>query len=213
MTVPFWDRYDEGNEGPDYSEEPWDLLVLQGMKVPGISKVRCVPKMKLDVQKPNGLDGSQVIARGHLPADVQITITIWTRAQWEIMQGILDAIWRKPGKDSRRSRTDASATVSKEGAISASHPALALYGVSSIILEQPESPEEGANGERVIKMKALQFTPKTARKATRKIEAAPSDLHTKFQPGQPAKNGVPAKPSTTDGGPNGPPQAIDPTAR
>lgn len=108
MAVPFWDLGTDGYDGPDYSEQPWDIIAFvvdqRLLRSPGIATVKCVPREKIDIQKPNGGDVGTIITRGHEPARVDIAIRVWTPTQWQLMQELIAALWRKSGGASRQDR-------------------------------------------------------------------------------------------------------------
>jgi hypothetical protein len=219
--VPFWDAGARelvispngqsyrwpGYDGKDYSDNPWDLCTLNGFKVPGISVVTCIPRIKLDVAKAIGKDGGPAIDKGHLPADIDIQTTIWTPNQWLIMQAVLIAIWRRPGQAHRFEQTDQgsirSATttdarnkVVNKPAVTIAHPSAALYGITSIMIETVGSPEPAPErGARVVRIKAVQYIKPSAKKAERKVAGAGPPIAPEFLQ---ARNGRSPPPSTTD---------------
>lgn len=194
MAVPFWDEFEEGYEGPLYATEPWDLLVLNGIKVPGISTVKCTPRMKIEIPKETGRDGGPAIERGHDPARVDIAVKIWTPRQWEAMQAVLLAVWRRPGQEVRYAARDGKLVETTRKAVTIAHPACALYNVSSILIESPDSPEPGPEiGVRVLKMKAVQYIPPSSKPATKKTTGAGPALAVELQG---KRNSIPPPPST-----------------
>jgi hypothetical protein len=202
--IPFWGG--EGADGPDYSDQPWDIITFvvdqRLLRSPGIAVVKCVPRERIDQQKPNGGDVGTIITRGHDPARVDIAIKVWTASQWEILQELMDALWRKSGGANRQDRTITRPTVqfrtaqerqaaalagtlsttqaiktsdadaTKAAAISMSHPATNMYGIGAIVIEIPESIEIGADLIGTLRIKAIQYNPPTKKNVTRKREGA-----------------------------------------
>lgn len=203
MSVPFWDPITDGYEGPTYSDNPWDFVMLGGFMSPGVATVTCKPKLKIDQHKPNGGDGAAVIIRGHEPAKVEVQIKVWTPKQWEILQDLISRVWRRPGKASKQDRPGATGGVKPTGAIDIQHPACSLYGVTAVVLESPTSPEPAAEGgAMVLKFSAVQYIPRSGN-ATRKAQGSgrpPTPLAPEFQ----RKNVAGLAPSATDGLPKAP---------
>ena len=143
-------------EGPDYSANPWEQLRLNDKLVPGKSFVKCVPRIKLKANKTVGRDGGPTIEEGHEAAAVTITITIWTPSQWNILQDLMRELWRRPGEPMPSDPT--------KKAIAIEARACEQWGVTSILIESPESLEPGPeHGTQVMKIKAVQYiAPKQA---------------------------------------------------
>lgn len=188
------DGYD-GHEGPDYSTALYDVLVLNGRRVPGISRVKVVPKMRIDVPKTVNHDGGPTIERGHEAARVDITIRYWTPSQWVKLQEVLRAIWRPPGKP---------VPDGNKKAVLISHPACAPpWNISAILLESVESPEPSSEGGWVIKIKAVQYIAPKKRPVAKKAEGKGVAIAAGITQ---AKNGVVPGPSKTAAVPKLPPR-------
>lgn len=202
--IPFWGG--QGADGPDYSDQPWDIITFvvdqRIFRSPGIAIVKCVPRERIDQQKPNGGDVGTIITRGHDPARVDITIKVWTSSQWDILQELMDALWRKSGGANRQDRTitkpkilfttaqerqaasltgglntttvikTSDADATKAAAISISHPATNMFGIGAIVIESPESIEIGTDLIGTMRMKAIQYNPPSKKNVTRKREGA-----------------------------------------
>lgn len=106
--VPHWDPF--GAEGYVIDESqlgPWDILKFDGNRVPGTipeGGIKVTRKMSIKVNKPHGGDGGTVVQNGYEPAEVDITIRVCTKDEWEGLQVILGHYWRFPGKDSKQDR-------------------------------------------------------------------------------------------------------------
>lgn len=189
--VPFWDSAGDGfdgYEGPDYATNAWDLCTLNGAKVPGITRVKCLPKKKIDIPKSTGRDGGPTTDRGHEAAKIDITITVWTPSQWQKLQVLLRGIWRPPG---------APLGALDMKAITIEHPSCSSppWSVTSILLESMESvdytPQKGA----VLRIKAVQYIPPKAVDVTRKAAGSGPALAKEIAQ---ARGSAPPKPSKTD---------------
>jgi hypothetical protein len=145
--LPFWD-IETGYEGPTESGAMWDVCMLNGEKLPGASEVICIPRIRIDIPKKAHRDGGPTIDRGHDAARVDITTELFTPAHWERYQEILRPLWRRPGEPVPKVRRG----------IDIAHPACAMFGVTSIIIESPESPRRGSvPGSRIATLHCLQY--------------------------------------------------------
>lgn len=168
--VAFWDiaepdgrqPLDFSIEGPDYVKHPWDLLWLNGIRVPGISEVKCTPTLRLKTNKTVGNDGGPTIEEGHEAAKVDINIKIWTESQWSLLQDLMRDLWRRPGTP---------VPAGDKKAITISHPACDLWGVTSILIRSPSSPEPAAEvGARIVRIQAVQYIAPKERPVTKPIK-------------------------------------------
>jgi len=196
--VPFWDSAGDGldgYEGPDYATNAWDLATFNGFKVPGITRVKCVPKKKIDIPKSTGRDGGPTTDRGHEAARLDITISVWTPSQWQKLQVLLRAIWRPPG---------APLGALDMKAITIEHPSCSSppWSVSSILLETMESVDYTPAKGAVLRIKAVQYIPPKAVDVSRKASGSGPPLAKEITQ---ARGSAPPKPSTTDAVPVLPP--------
>lgn len=148
------DVYD-GRAGPDYVTDPWLLATLNGMRVPGKTKVKCTPNKKINVPKATQRDGGPTTDLGHRAAQLDITIEVWKPSQWALLQAVLGKIWRAPG---------APVNTPDVNAVTIDHPACSSkpWYVAAMLLESLESPEVTDDGLIRIRIKAVQFIePKT----------------------------------------------------
>jgi hypothetical protein len=133
MTAPFWD-HEAGFEGPDFSDNPWDVLFLDKQKVPGISDVRCRGIERIDEPKRTGGDGGPIILRGRELCHVEMTVKLWTPSQWIIWQILEAQIWRLPGKPARH---DAKAPKTATVPVFLQRPTATSSGVP-LLLQDPD---------------------------------------------------------------------------
>lgn len=199
MAMLFWDVYEEGYEGPEQSPMPWERGTLNGFKVPGIFDVRCTPRIKLEIPKASGRDGGPAIEKGHLPAEVDITITIWTPQHLRLFEALMIGIWRAPGQDSTYQLTEAGQVVKATRAVSIAHPKCngQPYNITAILLERVSSLEPGREaGTRACQIKAMQYLPPSKTVATRKAAGAGRVPVAKEIAG--ARSAPPTPPSRTD---------------
>jgi hypothetical protein len=151
-AIPFWGG--EGADGPDYSEQPWDIITFvvdqRLLQSPGIAVVKCVTKERIDQQKPNGGDVGVAITRGHDPARIDIQIKVWTESQWEKLQELMEALWRKSGGANRQDRTVTRPKVRFKTAQETQ--AAALAGGNATITERIKTSDADATKAAAISM-------------------------------------------------------------
>jgi hypothetical protein len=165
---PFWDieNYDDdgnplGYSGDLFSQNPWDVVKINGTPLPGVWTVTAVPSLQLDVQKPNGYDGAALVQKGYIPASITITGRIWTPAQWAHFQELIPTFWRKPNKWAVADTKKATAQiVGQQLAVSISHPGIAPFEIGLMVVYQVNPPEDtDQRGVKQIKMLARQYIP------------------------------------------------------
>jgi hypothetical protein len=181
--IPFWGLSDPiplpegaslGFDGLDYPKNPWLQLALNDEWVPGKSMVKCIPKIKLKTNKTVGNDGGPTVEEGHEAARVDITITVWTLSQWSILQDLMRKLWRRPGEPVPTDPT--------KKAIKIWAPAVAQWGVTSILIESPESLEPGPeSGTMVMKIKAVQYIAEKIRSVAKPVAGEGGTLIRQFK--------------------------------
>lgn len=167
MALPFWSRVTStGYEGDLYSNNPETLIILAGHKLPGVSRVRPAPEHQVDLQKTNGGDGASLVIRGYMPGPIEIETLIWTPPQWDAMQAVIAAVWRKPGKlaitdqktNDKLSKEQTKAA--QTAAVDVEHPYLALLGITKLIVKGIGTPEPGpAEQSRIVRFKCIEYVP------------------------------------------------------
>ena len=162
--VPFWAT----------SPEVWDTLVLAGVSMPGVARVAVSRTRKLEIKGARGSDGAVYTITGYDPAEVSITLTMHTEAQFVEAVKILEALG--PGV--------ASAKKAKSLAVDISHPQTQLGApISSIIIESVahDMPD---NGIFTLQIKAHEFLP--AKEAKPRTPKAARPVKVPFErPNQP----------------------------
>lgn len=81
-AAPFWE------DTPD----PWDVLVLGGLTVPGITTVTGRASRKMDTRSGPGSDGARVRDKGYEPAQVEARNRIWRADQLAALTTLLATI-------------------------------------------------------------------------------------------------------------------------
>jgi hypothetical protein len=195
MAIAFWDPVPTTAEGPLFPEDPWDVCILGGEFLPGVVTVRGAPMLSFDKKKAGGVDGATITVNGYLPGPVEIDLLMWTSAQWVHFQAIAPNIWRRPNK-----KTKASAL-----AVSISHPAFDIWGISQVVVLGVSPPEKGPiEGSRVVKFKCVEYVAQASVSHTK--TAKPGAVVPLAKEYDPARNRAGDPPSKTDIEPGGPPK-------
>lgn len=118
MPAPFWDKEEfryKGNELDDnglsrwnatYLDEKldasfaWNVCFIERYRLPGIVAIKAQPHRRVDRKLPPHSNREKITVTGYTPADVEITVTMWTPDQWRVFQSVRDAIWQPPTKSS-----------------------------------------------------------------------------------------------------------------
>lgn len=186
VLQPFWDEenYDPnsvsfedpplGIDGELYAANPWDVVSLNGHKLPGIWEASATPAIQLDVQKPNGFDGAALVSRGYVNAGITLTGQIWTPRQWALFQRLLPTFWAPPNhylvNDQKRQKGQIVGTMK---AVVIDHPGLQSLNIGAIVINKITPPEKtGDWGVRQIKITAVQYVAPPLVKASAVKKAA-----------------------------------------
>lgn len=171
-AVAFWGN--GSHIGKLFSGDPWDTVVIGGMKLPGLCEVRGLAQLELDKKKPKGSNGVTLTVTGYEPGPFEITCTVWTSEQWDWLQDWINKFWALPRKSrpttvEKKVRTgsnpDGSPKISKvssknkasQVALQIEHPALAVLGISSCVVQAVSIPEPGSfEGSKVVKIKVVE---------------------------------------------------------
>lgn len=191
--IVFWDGVSDdaaalgafAGEGPTYSDNPWDVVAIAGRALPGICSIEGLPTLKVQQPKKGGSDSITFIATGYLPGPLNLSVLIWTQAQWSAFQTVAALIWRKPNKKSKPS----------DLAIPIAHPDLALWGISQVIVQGVATGVPGPVPQsRIYKIRLLEFVADDGKNHVKRAKPAkPISKVDQRIPGTPAN--VPVKPS------------------
>lgn len=222
MAADFWGN--DAHIGAVFSSDPWDLVIIGGAKLPGIAKVKGIAQLELDKKKTKGTNGVRLTVTGYQPGPFEVSVSIWTDEQWNVMQDWISEFWIEP----RKARPEFTTTTKRTGvnpdgtpkfakvttknrapqvAVDISHPALEAIGIVSCVIQGISIPEdEGSNGDiKVVKIKLVESVEPTGKTITKSNKGSSNNvpLATRLQG---KKSDTPPKPSTVraDLGPNGP---------
>jgi hypothetical protein len=150
-SIPFWDN------GPtellalldDLSAQAnaWNILTIAGERLPGLVNVPTgALERSVDVKKPLGAKAATIAFHGDDPAKPEWELTLWTPKQWDRYQEMLPLIQpRKPDAYPQP--------------VSASHPTLALHGITAIFFTKVGFPQI-KEGICTIALSAMEWVPK-----------------------------------------------------
>lgn len=150
MTVPYW--YD----APDV----WDTLVLNDRPWPGVARVKVRRGRKWDRKEAGGSNGETQTFKGTRAADVDISVRVSTRAEWEALLVELELIEPYVGK-------------AGVDPVSIGHAVSIARKVGHVQIEDIEGPD-GDDGTKTITIKAFEFTRPTKKNGSGTAKAAPS---------------------------------------
>ncbi len=128
----------------------WDILTLEGQKIPGKATVSCDYSLAIEVKKAKGFDGAEYTDNGKEASKVTIEIWIWSSKEWEDFQSIIPLILSRKGIESPPLTID--------------HPVTSMYGVTRIKIKSLGEPRYGKDGIR-IKIEAIEYIPAPKKKA------------------------------------------------
>lgn len=118
-TIPFW--YDEPGA--------WDTCALGVFVLPGRARVTVSRTKPIDIRKAPGQYGATLIIMGSEPAQVSITLTMWSAEQWAAAVSILGAI-ELPNP--------------KPQAYAITHPVPNSRGVNGVVVQTIAGPNVGS---------------------------------------------------------------------
>ena len=111
MTIP----------SPFDDAETWDQLILGGARFRGCFEWGGdLIKRKLDRRHAAGRDGARVRDKGYDLAELDLTLTVTSSEEWEDLQAIIGLVFPRAASPGARN------------ALTCTHPALALAGVSKL---------------------------------------------------------------------------------
>lgn len=199
----FWLNDQEGIEGKDYQDNPWDVVSIGGVRFPGVSTIKGLPTLSYDAKKGGGIDGGTVTVSGHMPGPIDVECRIWTPSQWEIFQReVLPQIWRKPDKDTPTKKRTAS--VENDLLKTIAYPALTPYGITTVVVVGVSVPETTEPGVKVVRVKCIHNVVPKPKNRTKTGRRNASDVPDAKEFRDDPKNSAGASPGKTDTSLTGP---------
>jgi hypothetical protein len=154
MTDDGGGSYEEQSFVEDLEDAPWTddafawgVCSLGQYKLPGLAKVKPESSRKIDVKAVPGSDGGSITDKGYEGAKVTIELVMWLKSHREALATIIPAISpRKAGK--------------KREAFDIVHPAAALHGIRSVMIQSIKGPIVGSiEGTKELTIECLEWMP------------------------------------------------------
>lgn len=155
-AIPFWYPFPHQFDDQVFdASNAWDQCLLNSVLLPGIAKVKVRKGRKLDVKEPPGSHGATITDRGYKPAEVDIVLIIWTPSQATQLGSLFDGSNPLLTIEPKPTTNYAAPTVLID------HPACSLRGVTAVIIEDIEGPDDSSSvrGAKELKFKCKQFFP------------------------------------------------------
>lgn len=146
QVAPFWTEDGEIYIDLDDPSLAWSRISIGGRLVPGLATVSGDGiDFAVEKKKSQGASGATTTFNGANPVGISIVLRLWTAEQWEDFQGeILPLLQLRPG--------------AKYAALAVDHPALAVFGITSLAIEKVSLPKI-EDGVGTIEIKASQWRP------------------------------------------------------
>ena len=123
--------YCPGYTGETYAASQWDYVSFgPDVRTPGVAEVKVNRAQASDVKPAAGKDGATVTLHGVRPAEVVVTLKIWTPQQLDELHTLWDKIMPRAGKTTAQ-------------IVTVAHPVLTLHNVRSMVVLRGEGPLDG----------------------------------------------------------------------
>jgi len=191
MPQPFWDDDAAPSwvvfNAPGLGSQ-WDTAWLAGKQLPGVVSVKGKTSRKIDIKNSPGSDGATITALGYEPAEMDITLRMWTPAQFVAWQAMLPDIQPKMGKP-------------PAAPLDLAHPGANSYGIKAVIIKNVSIPDVDDKQIATVTITCIQWlTAKKVGTQTAKTAKGPDLTQVPLvAPVQPPT--LPAPPSGTNSGP------------
>lgn len=186
-----------GSTGRDYDVNPWNVVSFDDIPLPGICEVKGLPKCKVKSKKAPGSKGNRPTLLGYDPIEFDITCTIWTSSQWDIMQDLIDTLWNKPLANPRyigRTRNIDPAQFTH----AVDYPSLQAFMIRYAVITQFGLPREGkVPGAMQFDIKCLENRDPGNRNVTATPKPAAVKRHKNFDGPRPLNSSQLPPPSYT----------------
>jgi hypothetical protein len=132
LTQPFWDaQLQKGLDPSNSNLSAWDIVFIGGKQLPGTCKVSGKRGRRIDIKQAKGTHYATLTFNGYDPARISIAISIWTQAQYDVLDGLMSMLEAPP-----HFYVDKSVAGGKVfQALDISHPSMRLMGVSQVLVE------------------------------------------------------------------------------
>jgi hypothetical protein len=125
QIVPFWGDAPQTLDPGNGQLSPWDVVILAGQTLPGICTVTGKRGSRFDIKKSKGLNFATITRQGYDPARIRIVEKIWTPQQLDTLWFLLPLLEAPPATNYQ----------GKLLAVDVYHPALAIRGISRVLID------------------------------------------------------------------------------
>lgn len=129
--------------------QEWDVLILGGVRMPGVARVKVKLPSGLDVRKPKGGKKGRVRDGGVQPARVDIELELFADEMGELQQVIPKLRPRAVG--------------APQEALSISHPNCRLWSINLVKIGDIGSPMPKTGGTFTLDISAVEHVPQPAK--------------------------------------------------
>jgi len=129
----------------------WDTVKIGKYTLPGIATPRGTIARKVDTADVAGEDGATQTHLGYDGAEVEVTLVMWTQAQWDTFTTLARELRPRKGEKN-------------PSPVEVIHPALTALQITNLTLEKISIPEPGAvKGTMESKLSFIEFIPEKKR--------------------------------------------------
>lgn len=158
MAFAFWAPVVNGEaigfHGPLYASGAYARCTLGGEPLPGNVEVSITKARAVDKKKAPGNDYARTTIHGIEPAEVTITLTLWTPEQVDR----LNEVWPKLFPPGGKSKPDK--------ALDIVHPAAKLHDIKSVVVVSGSGPNPASPARaRAFVIKAIEWRPASKKKS------------------------------------------------
>lgn len=148
-SVPFWDVPPTTLDPAEGLTSPWDTVFFGGQKFPGLARVKSKKQKRIDVKKKKGDSSATMTFVGYGPAEIDVSLSIWTQGQFDSLQALMPIILPKPARPG---------VVTNFSPIDIVYPSLVLMNIRSIIIVSVDALEPSTpKGIWAMKITCLEY--------------------------------------------------------
>jgi hypothetical protein len=153
-----------GTPWPNANPKKWNTVKLNDYVLPGIAKVSVKVSQELDKKKARGSAGATITQQGSNAAEVSISLRFFEEQHLKDFARIVQSI-----------RIDATKTGLGK-AYRITHPKAAMYGITSVIIEEIDDEENSKGDSYDVKIKCVEFKPPVAGATKTEKKLAPRNV-------------------------------------
>lgn len=126
LTV-FWDDPPDQLDPSNNTLNPFDVVFIGGVQLPGICRIRSKKHKEYDVKKSKGTQGATLTYVGYNPSEVIVENRIWTSGQLNQLYQMIPMLTPKITQQTPLSDVG-------NLALDIYHPVLFMYGIFSVVI-------------------------------------------------------------------------------